>query len=97
MTNAMHAQKALAYDVAIGVCRIQKKDLRELRQVADWRLLENLKSNNSHAVFYNYFYLGLFKGLAVSKWENEVGSEGSLPPKIINRREIFSKNSGGNL
>jgi pimeloyl-ACP methyl ester carboxylesterase len=94
MTNAMHAQKALAYDVAVGVCRIRGEDFRMFRQIADWRLLEDLKLNNPHAVFFEYFADGVFKGSDVSTWAKAAGSEGSMPLKIANRREIFSKKSG---
>lgn len=93
MTNAMHAQKALAYDVAVGTCRIKKEDFAMFRRIADWRLLEGVK-NNPHAVFFEYFSQGVFTGAPVSIWANKAGSEGSMPSKIVNRREIFSKKSG---
>ena len=94
MTNAMHAQKALAYDVAVGVCRIRKEDFRMFRKIADWRFLKGAR-DHPHAVFFEYFDQGLFKGSAVSKWANGTGSEGSMPSKIVNRREIFAQKAGG--
>jgi pimeloyl-ACP methyl ester carboxylesterase len=94
MTNEMHARNALAYDVAVGVCRIRKEDFEMFRRIADWRLLEGTERNNPHAVFFEYFDQGQFKGSAVSKWARGVDSEVNMPKKIANRREIFSKKSG---
>ena len=38
MTNPKHAEKALAYDVAIGVCYLTPEQLYDLRIEADWRM-----------------------------------------------------------
>jgi pimeloyl-ACP methyl ester carboxylesterase len=90
MTNAMHAQKALAYDVAVGVCRIRPKDLMALRVMADWRFLDGVDSKESCAEFIQYFIEGTFRGLSAMEWAT-TSDEGSMPSKIINKREIFSK------
>ena len=37
MTNPLHAERVLAYDVPVGVCRIKAQALRQLRVAADWR------------------------------------------------------------
>jgi len=87
MTNVMHAEKALAYDVAIGCCDIQEKDLHKLRIAADWRFLDGLDEDDKNNVFEEYFLKGKFQGLSTYKWANGAGSEGSMPEKIANRRK----------
>lgn len=58
MTNAMHAEKALAYDVAVGVSHIGEEALLKLRMAADWRLLEGLGGAHQHSTFFEYFMYG---------------------------------------
>jgi pimeloyl-ACP methyl ester carboxylesterase len=87
MTNSMHAEKALAYDVAIGCCDIQEKDLHKVRIAADWRFLDGLGNADSNKVFEEYFATGYFKGAAPYNWANRMGSEGSIPEKIVNERK----------
>ena len=94
MTNGMHAQKALAYDVAVGVCRIKKEDFAMFRRAADWRLLNGIKGN-AHAAFSEYFNFGVLKGLPLSAWANGGDSDGVMPQKIVDQREVFAKSSGG--
>ena len=86
MTNGMHAEKALAYDVAVGVSHIQEKALRKLRVIADWRLLKNLDDSHSHKIFYEYFRTGKFKTMSVFDWVHSPGSTGALPDSIVNKR-----------
>ncbi len=86
VTNPMHAEKALAYDVAIGSCTIRADDLRKLRQAADWRLLEGLDEGDPSKIFFEYFRDGKFNGLTVDEWANSK-SNGSMPEKIVNQRE----------
>lgn len=96
MTNAMHAQKALAYDVAVGVCRIKKEDFLILRQIADWRFLENINKNHSHAAFFEYFSEGKYKKSSVSDWVKQDDCEGKMPLKIMDQREVFPLKSREN-
>jgi len=86
MTNPAHAQEALAYDVAVGVCRITEKDMRRLRVEADWRLIENEETDPSKIGFYKYFKLGLINGKSPLEWAADKDSPGQLPQKIINKR-----------
>ena len=37
MTNKDHAERALAYDVAIGLCYLTEDDFENARLQADWR------------------------------------------------------------
>ena len=90
MTNGMHAQKALAYDVAIGVCRIRPAELAALRVLADWRYLTEIPKKDPNAEFLKYFYIGKYRGLSALEWANKT-EEGSMPSKIVDKREIFSK------
>jgi len=90
MTNGMHAEKALAYDVAIGVCRIRPADLATLRKLADWRYLAGITEDDPNSAFLKYFVTGKFRGFSAMAWASQT-DEGSMPSKIINQREIFSK------
>jgi pimeloyl-ACP methyl ester carboxylesterase len=87
MTNAMHARKALAYDVAIGNCDISEKDLHKLRVAADWRFLKGLADGDPNKVFFEYFDSGKFKGEFPHLWTRGNKSEGAKPEKIIDRRQ----------
>jgi len=87
MTNPDHAQKALAYDVALGVCHIADKELRKLRIAADWALAEGLGGDSVHRCFSEYFEWGLFTGISINEWVKASGSEGSMPEKIVDERE----------
>lgn len=43
--HAEHCRLALAYDVAVGVCRITAPELHELRKYADWRYVGDSKGS----------------------------------------------------
>lgn len=86
MTNPMHAEKALAYDVAIGVCDICAEDLKELRRMADWRFLYDLSRDNSHQKFSEYFRNGKLRGVSCYQWAH-TSKEGSMPKSIVDRRD----------
>jgi pimeloyl-ACP methyl ester carboxylesterase len=87
LTNPMHSQMALAYDVAVGYCTIPAERLHELRQAADWRLLESLPRGDLQKPFFEYFKNGSFIGLTPYDWANAKGSEGSMPTKIADQRD----------
>ena len=89
MTNGMHAQKALAYDVAIGVCRIKPEDLRQLRVAADWRHLEHLSDGHLIKEYDEYFLTGKYLKLSCRDWVDQSNSSGRMPSKIFDKREIF--------
>ena len=87
LTNPWHAEKALAYDVAIGVCHISEEAMRELRVIADWRLLKELeKRGNPNRIFLEYFKLGLFKKKPLLEWVKSDGSTGRMPSEIVDER-----------
>jgi hypothetical protein len=87
MTNSMHARKALAYDVAIGVSHLLNVDLRSLRTLADWRLLKELPEELRSGNFIEYFDRGTVDDRSVFEWARLQGNEGRMPSKIIDRRE----------
>lgn len=92
MTNPDHAEKALAYDIPVGVCHIAKEDLAEVRVMADWRYLEGLGKSHPLSPFVNYFKLGTMAGQEMSKWANdERNAEAALPPKVVNKRSLIAK------
>ena len=85
MTNAMHAQKALAYDVAIGPCHIRDEDMHKFRIAADWRFLKGLDKDDPNKVFEEYFQTGKFRGVSLFEWANNT-LEGHMPGKIVDVR-----------
>lgn len=85
MTNGLHAQSVLAYDVAVGHCMISAQDLRQFREVADWRYLKDQAS--PFMEFDEHFRLGLLDGKLPHKWAHVSGSEGNMPDTIADQRE----------
>lgn len=87
LTNGMHAEKALAYDVAIGMCQMLDGDLHRLRMAADWRFVKGLADDHPHKPFEEYFRTGLANKVSPDTWANTPGGEGFMPDKIVDRRE----------
>ena len=87
MTNKMHAQKALAYDVAVGVCRISKDEFSRLRVLADWRNLDEITEKEPHHIFKEYFDTGDFREKSVFLWSKD--AEAKMPSAISDKRELF--------
>jgi hypothetical protein len=88
VTNPMHAEKAMAYDVAIGVCRLSKDELRELRVEADWRYLRELRNKKRpNGRFAEYFNTGKMANKDIHSWANNT-SEGCMPPTITDERTV---------
>lgn len=85
MTNPMHAEKALAYDVAVGMCCIHAGELHKLRVAADWRYLKG--ADEPHRTYREYFDLGVVEKTSPYEWANNTGGEGSMPTRIEDRRE----------
>lgn len=87
MTNGDHAEKALAYDVAIGVCQIRTEDLHKFRIAADWRYLKGLDEGDPIKEFEKYFLTGNFTSVSLDEWTRATNSEGRMPAKIVDIRE----------
>ena len=88
MTHGMHAQKALAYDVAVGVCRISESDLSYFRVLGDWRILDEVPIGDPHNSFLDYFESGKFRKKGVYDWSKKM-AEGSMPDTIVDKRVVF--------
>ncbi len=96
MINPMHAEKALAYDIAIGVCELSQDDWTAFRIEADWRMGKGMDKNNPNKKYSSYFTYGLMmqdgesanpkSGLALNKWV-ESDPEAHMPSKIKDERE----------
>jgi pimeloyl-ACP methyl ester carboxylesterase len=85
-TNPMHAEKALAYDVSVGVCDLQQSDLRKFSIFADWRLLIDLDFGNS-ASFLDYFQTGKIDKLNINNWIQLEKNECKMPSSIKDVRK----------
>lgn len=88
MTNSAHSRRALAYDVAIGTCRIRQVEFEKIRAIADWRFLEGLDKDDSSQIFYEYFQSGVLGGESVSDWSQK--NDACMPANIADKRKIFS-------
>ena len=71
-TNPMHSERALAYDVAVGVCQISEKDMRRFLKFSDWRYLDDV-AGIKNDVFLQHFKSGEINGLRSE--ERRVGKE----------------------
>ncbi|RQT16811.1 hypothetical protein DF037_36205 [Burkholderia contaminans] len=71
MTNPDHAQKALAYDVAIGPCYLTLEQMNALRIEADWRMGKGINKDNPNAKYSKYFSDGVLNELPLHKWVGE--------------------------
>ncbi|KAB8045060.1 T6SS effector phospholipase Tle3 domain-containing protein [Janthinobacterium aquaticum] len=87
LTCAGNAEKALAYDVAVGVCTISNEQLQTLRIAADWRILAGLPDENEHKQFKEYFADGKYIGLLLSVWVNNEKCAAKMPEKIMDERQ----------
>ena len=85
LTNPDHSEKALAYDIPVGVCNIVKEDLMELRKWADWRFLQGLDDSNPIAPFDKYFKSGTMGEKEVADWVKN-DTDAKLPPSVVNKR-----------
>jgi pimeloyl-ACP methyl ester carboxylesterase len=84
MVNPMHAEKALAYDIAIGVCNLSSKDMHDFRIEADWRMGESMEDSNPNKKYFNYFYAGNIKEITDKR-----DSESDIPLQdwLVKERE----------
>ncbi|WP_321951536.1 T6SS effector phospholipase Tle3 domain-containing protein [Paraburkholderia bannensis] len=87
MTNADHAQFALAYDVAIGPCYLTPKNWSDLRKEADWRFGDGIDKSNPNWQYSEYFATGKYKDQLLQDWAH-ADPEASMPSdKIRDQRE----------
>ena len=88
MTNPDHAEKALAYDIPVGVCHIKSDDMRVIRQMADWRYVGGLAKGNPSKKFSEYFDRGKFSKRSIYAWASE-DAEGKIPNAIVDERNML--------
>ncbi|CAE6819864.1 T6SS effector phospholipase Tle3 domain-containing protein [Paraburkholderia aspalathi] len=86
MTNPMHAEKALAYDVAVGLCYLSDADLHDLRLEADWRFVSGLSKDNPSVKFAEYFQYGKYQKVFLSDWV-KTDADAKIPEKIHDQRD----------
>ncbi|KWF83376.1 hypothetical protein WL94_23355 [Burkholderia cepacia] len=86
MTNPAHAEKALAYDVAVGVCKLDDEAWKNLRVEADWRFGGQIGKENANSKYGEYFLRGLMQNGTLAKWISHDG-EARMPSKIVDERD----------
>ncbi|MGN7985670.1 effector protein Tle3 domain-containing protein, partial [Burkholderia sp. 22313] len=96
MTNPEHAEKALAYDAAIGLCYLTPDQLYDLRIEADWRMSKGLSDDSPSKKYSEYFSRGQLEGLPIHEWVHAEDSEGKKPDAITDERagEFYLKVGG---
>ncbi|RQR72785.1 hypothetical protein DID97_31510, partial [Burkholderia sp. Bp8977] len=87
MTNPEHAEKALAYDVAVGLCYVTEKQLKALRIEADWRMGDGIPLENPNKKYADYFASGTLDRTPLPEWVHTEKSEGKMPLAIVDERE----------
>jgi pimeloyl-ACP methyl ester carboxylesterase len=85
MTNPMHSERALAYDVAVGVCDISQPTLYDYRLFADWRFQEKLDKTDEK-IFKMYFIDGQVDSIPLSQWIKDKKNGVEIPIKLIDTR-----------
>jgi len=88
LTNPDHLEKAVAYDMPVGVSYIAKKDWADFRMMADWRFLDGLDENHPIAKFRSYFDSGMMGGKELAEWV-EKDQHATRPDKIVSERWII--------
>ena len=87
LTNPKHAEMALAYDVAIGVCTLSEQDWQTLRVEADWRYCaEGLDKGHPHLDLSEYFQFGFMNKQPLEVWVKT--SEARRPEGVVDARSI---------
>ncbi len=96
MTNSEHAEKALAYDLAIGVCHLSADDWWKLRIEADWRMWRGLDKDNPAVKYASYFKDGVMEDVpndrsvtgeaSLYEWAHRI-DEARMPKGIEDHRE----------
>lgn len=91
LTNPDHSEKAVAYDIPVGISLIAKDDLADLRKMADWRYLGGLDSKNPISAIAAYFDAGKMGEDEIGVWVKN-DPQATLPKSVISKRTRF-KNS----
>ncbi|WP_322089555.1 hypothetical protein [Burkholderia sp. BCC1999] len=95
MTNKDHAEKALAYDVAIGLCYLTEDDFSKLRVQADWRFASDSRKDDPNFDLMDYINTGKHGDLFLPDWAKK-DEHATMPEKIYDERDGgFFLNLGG--
>ncbi|WP_174993636.1 effector protein Tle3 domain-containing protein [Burkholderia arboris] len=86
MTNPMHAEKALAYDVAIGVCLLTSQDWADLRIEADWRFSSSVSQATPSKKYSEYFGKGTMSNTPLDAWVKS-DPDAVMPKRISDERD----------
>ncbi|OXI73839.1 hypothetical protein CFB81_11275 [Burkholderia sp. AU28863] len=86
MTNKDHAEKALAYDVAIGLCYLTEDDLTYLRTQADWRFASDSRKSDPNFNLMDYINTGKHGELFLPDWAKK-DENAKMPGKIYDERD----------
>lgn len=86
MGNRMHAEMAMSYDVAIGICRIPTEQLNKFRIEADWRFGNALEKDNPNKRYSEYFLQGKMNGDFLQDWVTK-DADAKLPDEIDDKRQ----------
>ncbi|MCA8238926.1 T6SS effector phospholipase Tle3 domain-containing protein [Burkholderia cenocepacia] len=95
MTNKDHAEKALAYDVAIGLCYLTEMDWQDLRIQADWRFANSLGDEGQNGKMAEYILTGKCDKSFLQDWVVK-DVHAKMPSKIHDERDggFFMKLGG---
>ncbi|ONJ20722.1 T6SS effector phospholipase Tle3 domain-containing protein [Burkholderia cenocepacia] len=95
MTNKDHAEKALAYDVAIGLCYLTETDWQDLRIQADWRFANSLGEEGQNGKMAEYILTGKCDKSFLQDWVVK-DAHAKMPSKIHDERDggFFMKLGG---
>lgn len=97
MTNKDHAEKALAYDVAIGLCYLTEMDFEEIRIQADWRFANSLGDEGQNGKMAEYIITGKCEKMFLQDWVVK-DDHAKMPSKIHDERDGgFFLKLGGHL
>ena len=83
-TNQMHSERALAYDVAVGVCQIAENEWQVFMKLADWRYLQKLDLPEVK-IFESHFTTGSIKEIPVQEWIKS-NEKTKIPSSIVDKR-----------
>lgn len=73
LDNAVHAEKVVAYDVALGYVKVTKDEMRLFRQVADWRWVPESRGDAALTEIerhIEYYANGTLGGIALERDES---------------------------
>ncbi|WP_229205100.1 DUF3274 domain-containing protein, partial [Duganella sp. Leaf61] len=84
-TNPMHSERALAFDVSIGVSNITSDHLRKLSTLADWRYLDKLNFSHSKKMS-EYFERSTIDDTTLKEWIQRPDNEVTIPENIKDSR-----------